>query len=68
MMLPEPLGILLGLASMVAAGFWARVVIVSAKGDARAVQRQLALAAASLSIVLGLIAFGFIVTTLAELL
>ena len=52
MLLPEPLGILLGLASIVAAGFWARVAIASGKGDALAVQRQLELTAASLSIVL----------------
>ena len=68
MLLPAPLGALLGLAALVTVGFWFKVATSAKVGNERELFRNLSLAATGMGIFLAIIAFGFLAHALADLL
>ena len=67
MLLPAPLGALLGLVALISVGFWFKVAISARSGDELALRRNLALAATGLALFLAIVAFGFLARVFVEL-
>ena len=67
MLLPAPLGALLGLVALISVGFWFKVATSARSGDEIALRRNLSWAATSLALFLAIIALGFVSYALADL-